>query len=52
VLTARRAVLEKGARALLEKETLGEADLVELVGDLRTAPIAHEEPVHAIAPSG
>jgi cell division protease FtsH len=38
VLTANRAVLEDGARQLLQKETLSEAEITAIGAALRPAP--------------
>jgi len=40
VLTRGRRVLERGARALLERESLGEAELAKLKAELETIPSA------------
>ena len=42
ILVANRAVLERSARALLERETLEEADLDALTGDLQK-PVVRQE---------
>ncbi|MGH7090095.1 MAG: ATP-dependent zinc metalloprotease FtsH, partial [Stellaceae bacterium] len=49
LLEARRDTLEKGARLLLERETLDEADLAALFRGAPVAPVAKE--AAAIAPS-
>jgi cell division protease FtsH len=39
ILRQRREVLERGARRLLEKETLDDRDLAELIGSPPRSPV-------------
>lgn len=38
ILTRARAIVERGARSVLEKESIGEAELAHLNGDLERVP--------------
>lgn len=51
VLTARRELLERGARLLLEKETLVEADLAPFAAQAAATGDARQSPVRPLTPA-